>query len=286
MRLLPIVSFVLALSGIAVVAQVATFSTRLEVVRVDALVTANGRVVTGLRPDDFEILDNGVAQQVDLASFEELPLNVTLALDISESVEGERLEHLRLASHALLDSLTPADQAGLVAFSHAVVRPQATTGDLRALQSALDAVTPRGDTSLVDGVYAALTLGGGGDRRSLLVIFTDGADTSSFLSPERVLESARRSDVTVYAVPVRGAARPRFLEALSELTGGDLVEIVSTRDLTGTFAAILADFRQRYLLSYTPRGVAGAGWHRLEVRVKGRRATVRARAGYMAGTRR
>ena len=67
------------------------------------------------------------------------------------------------------------------------------------------------------------------------------------------------------------------------MTGGSVLEIESTRDLSQTFLRILEEFRQRYLLSFSPRGVSSTGWHRLEVRVKGRRGTVNARAGYQAG---
>jgi hypothetical protein len=87
----------------------------------------------------------------------------------------------------------------------------------------------------------------------------------------------------VYGVSVRSRISPTFLKDLGELTGGALLEIESTRDLSQAFLRILDEFRQRYLLSFSPRGVSPTGWHRLEVRVKGRRVTVNARAGYQAG---
>ena len=77
--------------------------------------------------------------------------------------------------------------------------------------------------------------------------------------------------------------RVSFLRDLSEVTGGRLFSIESTKDLASTFAGILEEFRMRYLVSYSPQGVALGGWHRLEVRVKHRGATVKARPGYFAG---
>lgn len=143
---------------------------------------------------------------------------------------------------------------------------------------------PGGETSLVDGAYAAMTLAEpGGASRNLILVFSDGHDTSSWLLPERVVESARRSDATVYGVAVRGSGRAEFLRDLCEVTGGSVVEIESTRDLGATFVRILDEFRQRYVISYSPRGVARSGFHKLQVRVKNRRADVRARAGYFAG---
>ena len=77
--------------------QQTTFTSRIDAVRVDVLVTENGRPVEGLIPNDFEVLDNGVRQRVDLASFEQIPLNVVLALDMSASLQGLRLGHLQTA---------------------------------------------------------------------------------------------------------------------------------------------------------------------------------------------
>jgi Ca-activated chloride channel family protein len=265
----------LVLSG-----QTPTFSARLNAVRVDALVTDRGQIVRGLSPADFEVLDNGVMQQVDLASFEELPLNVVLALDMSESVSGEVLEHLQEGGRAVLSGLKGYDKAGLITFSHRLTLRQELTGNLQRLRDALTDVGPQGQTSLVDGTYAAMLLGEADAGRDLLIVFSDGVDTASWLTPESVLESARRSEVTVYAVSVRGQGKARFLDDITEVTGGAVVEIESTKDLSRTFLNILAEFRQRYVVSYSPRGVPTGGWHRLQVRIKGRRATVKARAGY------
>ena len=77
--------------------------------------------------------------------------------------------------------------------------------------------------------------------------------------------------------------RSEFLGDLTEQTGGRLFKIESTRSLSAVFLEVLNEFRQRYLLSYSPAGVSQEGWHQLTVRVKGRDATVRARPGYLAG---
>ena len=96
---------VLLISATAGIAQQATFSVAVDVVRLDALVTEGGRVVRGLGLADFEVIDNKVPQQLDVVSFERAPLRVTLAFDMSVSVTGERLDHLRAAGEAVLDGL-------------------------------------------------------------------------------------------------------------------------------------------------------------------------------------
>jgi VWFA-related protein len=263
-------------------AQTPTFSTRVEVVRVDVLVTENGRPVVGLRPTDFEILDNGVRQQVEFAGLEHMPLNLILALDASDSVAGVRLEHLRAASEALLDGLNKGDQAALVTFNEMLALGSPLTSDLRQVRQAIRAVAPGGDTALIDALYAGIAIGESDIGRSLLVVFTDGADTASFLRRQVVNDAAKSTDVVVYPVAsgLSGRRVTAFLKDVADQTGGRLFEIESTRDAQRAFVGILDEFRQRYLLSYTPRSLAMSGWHRLEVRVKGRRAAVKARAGY------
>jgi VWFA-related protein len=263
-------------------AQEPAFSTKIEAVRVDVLVTDNGRPVRGLGPSDFEVLDNGVLQQVDLVSFEPIALNVVLALDMSDSVAGERLEHLRAAGNALLSGLKPEDQTAVIAFSHVVSLGAGLTKDLSQVREALDSVQPSGDTSLVDGSYAAITVGESDVGRALVIVFSDGLDTTSWLPAEAVLDIAKRSDVVVYGVAA-GSRKPQFLAELSSLTGGRVFEVDKTSNLTAIFLGVLEEFRHRYLVSYTPRGVARDGWHELSVRVK-RKATVKARHGYLAGS--
>jgi VWFA-related protein len=258
------------------------FSTKVEVVRVDALVTDGGRPVLGLGPADFEVLDNGVPQDVEFVSYDQIPLNVVLAFDMSDSVAGERLEHLRSAGTAVLAGLKRNDQSALVTFNNQVMLGAALTGDLEPLREAIGHIAGEGDTSLVDGVYAGITVGESDAGRALLMVFSDGLDTLSWLSSAAVLDTAKRSDVVVYAVSV-GKVKAEFLRDLTSFSGGRLFELEKTANLSATFVSILAEFRQRYLVSYTPHGVSRDGWHRLEVRLKGKRATIKARPGYLAG---
>jgi len=277
----PLISIAAALlTAAAPVAQ--TFTSRIEAVRVDVLVTEKGAPVRGLEPADFEVLDNGVRQTVDLASFEQIPLNVVLALDMSASLQGLRLGHLQTAGRTVLDGLKPGDRAALVAFSHVVVVGNGLSEDVDRVRAALDQALGSGLTSLIDASHAGMMIGESDVGRSLLILFSDGIDTSSWLSAESVLDSARRGDVVVYPVEV-GERRASFSRELSEATGGRLIAIESTKDLSATFTGILEEFRMRYLISYSPNGVSAGGWHRLDVRVRGRGITVKARPGYFAG---
>ncbi len=266
----------------AVAAQAPTFTSKVEAVRVDVLVTDKGQPIVNLGTNDFELLDNGVPQQIDFVSYEQIPLNLVLALDMSDSVAGERLDNLRGAGAALLAGLKKDDQAGLVTFSNLVALGSGLTTDRAPVREALEDAGGAGNTALVDGVYAGITLGESDVGRALLIVFSDGLDTVSWLTSRAVLDIAKRSDVVAYAVST-GRAQPEFLRDLTAFTGGRLFEVEKTANLSAIFLDVLQEFRQRYLLSYTPRGVAKDGWHRLDVRVK-RRGTVKARPGYLAGS--
>jgi Ca-activated chloride channel family protein len=258
-----------------------TFSSGVEAVRVDALVKDGARVVPGLGPADFQIRDNGVPQTVDLVLFEQVPLYVVLVLDASESVVGERLEQLRAAGLAAIGGLVDRDQAAMLTFNQSVSLVSGRTTDLRTLRTALQQIRPGGGTALYDAMHAGIVVGNSNDARTLILVFTDGADTSSFLTKEAVLDTARRSDAVIYAA-LEGT-RTLFLEQLTGETGGSLSLVSSTKDLPGLFARMLDEFRHRYLLGYTPTGVTKGGWHRIEVGVKGRSYSVKARAGYQVG---
>jgi len=261
-----------------------TFTSRVEAVRLDVLVTVNGQPVRNLTAADFEIRDTGVLQQVDLVSFEKIPLNVVLALDMSDSLTDAGVTDLRQAAHGLLDALIPGDRAGLITFSHAVARRSRPSSEVAVVKSALEAARAEGQTSLIDASHAAMTMAVSPGARGLVVVFSDGLDTSSWLAPDLVLATARRSEVVVYGVAVGRSGGDDFLADLSDVTGGRLLRVRSTDALRSTFLRILEEFRHRYLVSFTPRGVPGAGWHRLQVRVKVRNARVRARAGYTGGS--
>ena len=123
----------------------------------------------------------------------------------------------------------------------------------------LDEAEPAGDTALVDGAYAAMVVGESDVGRALLIVFSDGLDTSSRLHADAVLDTAKRSDVVAYAVSV-GRVKSAFLRDLTSFTGGRLFEIEKTANLSAIFVSVLEEFRHRCLVSYTPRGVATDGW--------------------------
>ncbi len=183
---------VLAALPAAQTPQTPTFSAKVEAVRVDVHVVENGRLLRGLSRNDFEVFDNGVPQAVDLVNFEELPLSVILALDMSDSVAGERLEHLRAAGRALIANLRQDDESALVTFSHIVRLGSGLTSDATRMRAALDEAGGSGDTALIDGSFAALALSRSEAGRSLAIVFRLFSKNSPSSRGARLSRSHRR----------------------------------------------------------------------------------------------
>ena len=283
------------------------FRTTAEAVRVDVLVTDGNRPVAGLTAADFELKDRGVTQRIDSLAFEDVPLSVMIALDTSDSLTEPALAHLRDAASSAARLLRPTDRSALLTFTHRFTLAAGWTNDHRQLDLALQRVEPSGATSLHDATYAAITFNDDQPGRRLVLLFTDGQDMSSWLPGQFALDAARRSDAVVYAVglvssadrtpgyrldfrsgiqPPVPAVQPAllpetFLDALAADTGGAFLTTDRSETLRDTFVRVINEFRTRYLLTYTPRGVEGSGWHPIEVKLKGRRGTVVARRGYL-----
>jgi len=257
------------------------FSSRVDTVRVDVSVRQSGKAVEGLVAADFEVLDNGVRQQVDFAALDQMPANIVLTLDMSGSVQGARLTQLRQAGARLVGMLGPAETASVVAFTDLVTIRSGFTAEKTSLLSALDEPADGTDTALIDATHAALVLGASQIGRPLVIVFSDGTDTASFLSSALVLDTARRAGPVVYAVTSIREDEGSFLNNVVRLTGGRRLDVASVERLSDAFAEILSESRERYLLSYTPTGVRPGGWHEVVVHVRGRRAEVRARPGYL-----
>lgn len=266
-------------------AQQTTFRAAVESVRIDALITENNRLLTGLTAADFEVFDQGVRQSVDYVSFDTLPLNLVLTLDMSDSVVGSALDRLRAAAESALSGLRANDRAALLTFGDALRLRSPLTADLSVVGHALADGVGTGTTPLIDAAYAALWIGQEDTGRAVAIVFSDGIDTGSWLQAERVLDAARRSSLVVYGVTLDRSSDGQFLSDLSATTGGRVFRIDSTSRLSSTFTTILEEFRRRYVVSYTLNAAPKRGWHEVELKVKGHRAKIVARRGYLAGPR-
>lgn len=290
--------------------QRARFRSTADAVMVDVQVKDHGKPVAGLTAADFELRDSGVRQQIQAFAFADVPLSVLLVLDVSASVKGEQLQHLKDAAGSAVAALRANDQAALLVFSQRVQLKSGWTSDHAALATAIRGIEAQGSTSLHDAVFTSVALRERAAGRPVVIVFTDGRDTTSWLGARTTFDAALRSDIVFYAVSAAppettvgtgnekvGVMAPAkspvqafdsdpelypygMLDKLTQQTGGELIRVQSTRDLSSVFATIVTDFKTRYLLTYSPKGVPASGWHPLEVTLRGKPGKVTARRGY------
>jgi len=276
----------------------ATFRAGADIVSVEASVRRDKRPVAGLKITDFQLLDNGVPQQISDVSYERLPIDVTVLLDVSASVTGSVLDQLRQSVRQLKADLGGSDRLKLVAFNQQVRRLADFEAPVSATDAAFSTLSGRGSSAIFDTVAVQLASPTPPGRRHLIVLFTDGQDSSSITDPDMLFDVARRTTSTVdvvlaSAVAERSASpfarspgRPpitvgRMYDQLARETGGTVVTTATGENLASTFRRTLADFRSSYVLYFTPQGVDRSGSHTIDVRVKQEGTEVRARRGYI-----
>lgn len=269
------------------------FRTGVAGISIDALVTDRDRPVPNLTAADFELIDSGVPQQVEVAIVKDRPIDVILSLDTSPSIGDAGLRHLVSATDKLFAALTPRDRAALVTGSQAVVIHHGLTGDFDRLRALTRRIGLIGRSAVIDAIYAATTLQQSPDRPAMLLIVSDGLDNSSWLSAEDIVDVVRHNALVPYAVALlphmatgeafRGgeAAVDLFLREFVETGGGQVIPAGNIAEVERHLIAALDNFRQRYLLTYTPRGVERPGWHPVTIKVKNPGWRVDARAGYV-----
>ena len=281
-----------------------TFRSTVDVVSLAAVVRdKRGRFAANLKKEDFVVQEGGARREiVDFHADTNAPVRVALLFDVSGSMRlVDRIEESRQAARHLLSALrlgAGADEAAVFSFDMNLQSLQPFTADAGAIESALSRVMPYGQTSLYDAIAqtaqrVADTRPGDPHRRAV-VVFTDGVDTSSLLTPEQVSAIASEIDVPVYVMTVvspadyedrgvRNAVPNSVLRTLAQWTGGDLFVTSAPAHESVAARQIVDELRHQYVLAF-PASPA-AGWHALDVKTKDRDLTVRARRGYAAGTR-
>ena len=279
------------------------FRARSDAVTIQVSVKSGNKPVAGLSAADFALRDNGVPQTVTSVSAEQVPVDLTVLLDLSASVDGRQLERLKTAVRDTARLLHADDRIRLVAVTHVLHE----TFDLRSNSGALplDALAAAGATSLYDGLGAAMMRPSEPGRRQLVVAFTDGRDSTSILDEPAVKDLARLTDVVVnIVVPTfttgppmprddprmtwmasqpwaKGEPFPPVLTDLVEPSTGQVLLLELDQSISRAFKKLLDDFRTTYVLEYLPQGVAPPGWHDVVVKLtRPGSYEIRSRRGY------
>jgi len=261
------------------------FSSGVNLVEVyAAVVDHDGNPVTGLRQEDFTVLEDGRPQRLSAFTEGDFPLSIAVAIDHSFSMAGAELGSARAGALTLLSALRPVDQAMIVGIGSEVETLAPLSADRAAQQQTIASLTPWGTTGLYDAIIQAIDAIQTAKGRRALVLLSDGTDRYSQASAADALDRARRSDVMVYPIAL-GKARPPLFAELASLTGGRSFQPRDGAHLNDTMRTIANELRHQYLLGYTPSRPIVAGenqWRVITVRVRRTDVSVRARDGYLA----
>lgn len=283
------------------------FRAGIDLVALNIVVTdPQQKFVPNLGEHDFSVYEDGVQQDVSYFATSLVPLDLAILLDTSASMR-DAMDLVQRAAAGFVRTLREGDRGSVIAFDSTVRVLQSFTGDTGALEQALRESSARGGTSLHNALYVALkdlrrmAQGSTDIRRQAIVVLSDGADTSSLVSFEEVVDLARRSGVSIYTIllksPTETAIRARHgmryfsqadfaMKTLAQETGARPFFPARVDDLDGVYGEIASELAHQYALGYYSKNPLRDGaFRRVVVRVVNRPgARPRTRTGYIAAS--
>lgn len=282
-----------------------TFRQGTELVSLNvSVIGANAEPVEGLSPDQFEVFEDGVRQDVKFFAPGAMALDVAIMIDASSSMAGS-LGIVQAAATRFIQALRPGDRASLMAISNGLRILQPFTGDKAALETAARTMRSAGRTPLYASIYTALheldrlRRGEVEPRRQALIVLSDGQDTSSGFGFNELLTTVRRMAVPIYAIAPRPSPAAQvqreavFGESTSERdfelrtlaadTGARAFFPVTLHELSGVYDDIASELGHQYSIGYQSTNAKLDGtFRRISLRVTAPGVKWRARTGYLA----
>ena len=277
---------------------VTSFRSGVDLVVLDVCVHASTRTpVPGLSREDFVVLDNGVPQSIRFFDAgPRIPLAVVLLIDRSSSMRGEPLDQAKRAALAFAATLSPVDQIEIIGFNDTAERVVPFTSNAAAVRDGISAMLAGGQTGLHEAVLVGLReLAAFNARqmqpvRQVLVVLSDGDDTTARLTFDDVLPAVRSSGAIVYGVSIRLDAKSRPLPprqqfaAFAEATGGRMIPS-TLGGLVSAYQTIAVELRQLYRIGFEPEGhQQRSPWHVVQVRLYRPDLAARTRPGYASNS--
>lgn len=264
-----------------------------EIVDVDAVqvitvvTDAQGRFVKGLPRQAFRVYEDDVPQTIAHFASENIPLELTAAIDISGSMKMA-MPQVKAAARRFLLALQPGHEVTLVAFNENLFALARRGTDPQVRTRAVDRLAAWGSTALYDAILYGFDLLSRRPGRRAMVVFTDGDDKVSHASVSSVVRRAESSDAALYMIGQGQAAENQSLQALltrlATTSGGRAFFEMNIESLQRVFDEILDDLSNQYLLSYQPTiPVEDDRWRSIRIEVDGPGYRVRARQGYRRG---
>lgn len=269
-----------------------SFRSRIDIVQVTVTVTdSEGRLITGLTKDDFQIFEDGNQQDITQFTDARVPVSLGVLLDASDSMRGQPIVDARDALDRFVGELLLGEDEALVAtFNHRPKLAAPWTMPPSRTRNSLDSLKPSGGTAIYDALASTARLFEQRNHvRAAMVLISDGADTASDHSLLQALEDIRRSDALVYAIAIDSAdvkestrVNPDALREITSLTGGYTEVVRSAADLGPATARIADELNKQYTLGYASSRPPDGTWRSIRVRVANGQYFARARRGYYA----
>ena len=251
-----------------------TLQVKVNLVLVETTVRdQRGQIVENLKREDFSLVEDGVKQEINHFSRDELPLAVAIVVDRSGSVEP-LIEKLRDAAMETLSLLKPEDQVALFAFDSKCDRLEYLTQDRERIAQAIARIRPGGGTNITDAVFAAaLYLGRAApSRRHAIVLVSDNQETvRGFASAKEVVRLGLETETTVYSIYIspRGFSRhmpipdlipgANVVNKMTRETGGEVFQAYDGKSIKEAMGAVITRLKKRYTLGYTSTNGAQDG---------------------------
>ena len=256
-----------------------------DVVQMTVVVTEdNGRFVSGLKPSDFQISEDGVPQKISSFSAERTPLELVTAIDVSGSVT-DALPDMKKAATRFLGGLEARDQATVVGFNDSIYTLVRRSTDQAMRERAIGRLRAWGGTALYDAIIHSIDTLARQTGRRAIVLFTDGEDQNSHAPMATAIAKVEASDAMIYVVgqgrAVHSKDLQKVLHRIATTSGGRAFFSNTPQKLDEAFAEILDDLHHQYLISYpAPDDQRDGKWHSITVKAGGGKYKVRARQGY------
>ena len=273
-----------------------------NLVLVDATVkTKAGQIMGDLKKENFELREDGVAQKLEIFSRDELPLNVALVLDLSDSI-GPFLGPLREAANTALASLKAEDEVALFTFSTEAELRVPFTKDKSEIAQQINAFKVGGATNINDGIFVAAKylLNAPPKGRRVIILISDDVGTDAGGQGTRdIVTELIASDAVLYNLKIPGYNPPATLfyagmipglvniRKVMEQTGGEIFNVQDVAHLDAVFRALIERIKTRYTLGYYTQATGAEGKpHKLDLRLassfgkKGHDYVVLAKSGY------
>jgi Ca-activated chloride channel homolog len=273
-----------------------TYRVNVRLVNVFTTVTdSRGAPVADLNKDDFQLFEDGVPQTIKVFEKESaIPLSIALAIDTSPSTMRDFKLETTSARRFVHSILRNEDRLSVFEVTENIDQMTRFTSDLRTIEHGIDSLKTGPGTSIYDAIFLCSEALLDREGRKVLVLITDGGDTTSKADYNSALRRAQQAEAIVYSiivVPVeadagRNLGGEHALIQISKDTGGKYYYAEGQQQLDEAFRKISDELRTQYLLAFYPsRKVSDSPFRRIKVELskkdpEGRDYQVRHRAGY------